>query len=233
MSLATDPSFHVGVFQDLRDAVDVVAPLADDCLPQAGQVAQIPHRGGRHEAAPQQAALQQLRQPLRVLDIGLAARQHLRVPRIHQPDLHRAFEDGEHRPPIDPGRFHRDLGDAVRDQPREQFSQTPQRGRKGLGLGPALAGLQTRHAHGRHHGHLVHVEARTPGIHELHARRLSGRARAFNRVENFLMRARRASAAATRRGTSKRPGSGSATGFAGTSNVSDLWALLVSSYSVS
>jgi len=48
-------------------------------------------------------------------------------------------------------------------------------------------------------------------------------------VKNFLMRDHSARAVSTRWGTSKRPGSGSASGFVGTTNVTDLWTLHVRS----
>ena len=164
----------VGQLQRLRDPIDVVAPLADERFAQAGQVAEIPHGSGRDEAPPQQATFEQLRQPLTIPHIGLAARQHLHVPRVHQLHLHRALQDGKHRPPVHPRGFHRHVRDPVGRQPGGQGLQSPQRGREGLGLRVPRVGPRARPPHTRHHRRLVHVETRTPGIDEVHGRRLSG-----------------------------------------------------------
>src|SRR2546427_10740731 len=66
--------------------------------------------------------------------------------------------------------------------------------------------------------------ARTPRVHDVHGAAFpEGAGRLW--VKNFLMRDHSARAVSTRWGTSKRPGSGSAPGFVGTINVTDLWTL--------
>ena len=66
----------------------MVAPLADQRFAQAGQIAQIAHRARWHETGAQQTTFEQLRQPLTVSDVGLAARHHLDVPRVHEDQAH-------------------------------------------------------------------------------------------------------------------------------------------------
>ena len=53
--------------------------VADQARPLPGQVAQLADRRRRDEAGPQQAVLEQLGDPLGVLDVGLAARDLLDV----------------------------------------------------------------------------------------------------------------------------------------------------------
>jgi hypothetical protein len=72
----------------------------------AGEVAQVALRGGRDAAGAQQAVAQQIRQPLGILDIGLAPRDDLGMLRVDDEDLTVALEQGEHRPPVRPRRFH-------------------------------------------------------------------------------------------------------------------------------
>jgi hypothetical protein len=174
----------VGQLQRLLDPIDVMAPLADEGLAQAGQVAQVPHGAGRHEAPAQQPAFQQLSQPLTIPHIGLAARDHLHVPRVHQHQVQLALQHRIHRAPVHPGGFDGRVGDAVAPQPGGQVPQPAHRGDKGLRLRPALAGAGARHPHAPHHRRLVHVEARTLRIEHVHGRRPSGGSRAFS-AEDF------------------------------------------------
>src|SRR2546426_8999630 len=110
------------------------------------------------------------------------------------------------------------------DQPVGQFSQPARRGGKGLRLAAALPGPRPGEPHAGHHRRFVHVEARTPRVHDVHGAAFpEGAGRLW--VKNFLMRDHSARAVSTRWGTSKRPGSGSAPGFVGTINVTDLWTL--------
>src|SRR3989441_439528 len=110
------------------------------------------------------------------------------------------------------------------DQPVGQFSQPARRGGKGLRLAAALPGPRPGDPHAGHHRRFVHVEARTPRVHDVHGAAFpEGAGRLW--VKNFLMRDHSARAVSTRWGTSKRPGSGSAPGFVGTINVTDLWTL--------
>jgi hypothetical protein len=69
------------------DALALRAVGLDQPLAVAGEIPQLADGRRRHEAAPQQPMLQQLRQPGRVTDIGLAARQDLDVAGVDQQQL--------------------------------------------------------------------------------------------------------------------------------------------------
>ena len=79
MSDATQSSLMPGVLEDLVQPRGLALAVVDLRLAIAGQVPQRADRLGRHEARPQQPGLQQLAQPLRVLDVGLASRDLLHV----------------------------------------------------------------------------------------------------------------------------------------------------------
>ena len=61
-----------GVFEHLVQPVSLTLALLDQRLAITRQVTQRPDRLGRHEARPQQPALKQLTEPLRVQGVGLA-----------------------------------------------------------------------------------------------------------------------------------------------------------------
>jgi hypothetical protein len=65
------------------------------------------------EAAPEQAVLMELLQPLRIVHVALAAGHMLDVARVHEDDRDAPrLEDLKRRNPVHPGRFHRDRRDA-------------------------------------------------------------------------------------------------------------------------
>mgnify|MGYP007025194135 CR=1 FL=1 len=64
---------------DLLQAVQLPAALLNDALTVAGQFPQLPLRPVRDEAGPQKAVLEQVRDPLRVLYIGLPPRHRLHM----------------------------------------------------------------------------------------------------------------------------------------------------------
>ena len=96
-------------------------------LAVARQVAQRADRLGRHEAGAQQPGLQQLAQPGRVGDVGLAARDLLDVAGVDEQALELVLEDRPHRLPVDAGGLHRHLRHAVRLQPVAQRQAAPAR----------------------------------------------------------------------------------------------------------
>src|SRR6266566_1964663 len=67
--------------------------LSDLRLAIAGQGPQRPLRLGRHETGPEQARRHQLAKPLRVRDVGLAARHLLDVAGVHEQALEPILED--------------------------------------------------------------------------------------------------------------------------------------------
>ena len=72
---------------------------------------------------------QQIRQPLRVIDVALAARHILDVLGVGQRQLELALEQMPDGLPVDARRFHGDVGDLVARQPVRQFQQAARRGR--------------------------------------------------------------------------------------------------------
>ena len=94
------PELDLRQLQSLLDPLNMVAALPDQRLAQAGQIAQVPDRAGGHEARPQQATFEQLRQPLAVPDIGLAARDHLDVAGIDQHHAHPRLQPRVHGAPV-------------------------------------------------------------------------------------------------------------------------------------
>jgi hypothetical protein len=60
----------------------------DEPLAVADKIPQLPDLRRGHEAAPQQPTLQQLTQPGRIADVGLAAGQDLDVAGVDQQQLH-------------------------------------------------------------------------------------------------------------------------------------------------
>jgi hypothetical protein len=127
---------------------------------------------GGDEAARQQAALQQLHQPLSVGQVRLAARDVLDVPGVaHQhllevPVLKESMVD---RHGIDPGRLHRHVRDAQRDQPPGRLGQHPAELLE-LALDRLPAVRPVTGQPDRHRDHvLAHVDRRAPLIQHLHA----------------------------------------------------------------
>ena len=90
----------------------------DQPLAVAGQIPQLTDRGRGHEAAPQQPVLQQLCQPGRVADIGLAAGQDLDVAGVDQQQLEACLlQHIPDRLPVLAGGLHHHLDHALGGQP--------------------------------------------------------------------------------------------------------------------
>jgi hypothetical protein len=108
-SVATEDTNVAGLAQLLDTILDPVQVL-QQMYPLAGQIPQLPNGTWRHPTALQLAALQQIRNPLRILGIGLVAVQSLDVLRIDQQQfLKLAFQQVPQRPPVLAGGFHSDL----------------------------------------------------------------------------------------------------------------------------
>jgi hypothetical protein len=82
-----------GVFQRLVQPVGLALALGDLRLALPRQGSQLALRLGRYEAAAQRAGFDELTQPLRVADVGLATRNLLDVPRVAQRQFEVVFED--------------------------------------------------------------------------------------------------------------------------------------------
>src|SRR5712671_5709506 len=71
-------------------------------------------------------------EPLAIRHITLTTREIFHVASVDKDDVKApAFEDFEDRNPVDPGSFHRDVGDATRGEPRRQPVQIAREGREG------------------------------------------------------------------------------------------------------
>jgi hypothetical protein len=136
-----------GVLQDLVQPLRLPGALLDLRPAIPGEVAQLPDRGGRHEAGPHQAVLDQLADPLGIGDVSLAAGHVAQMPGVQQPALHRILKDIERRLPVHPGRLHADQPHPLGDQPVPQRQQLHGHGPKRphlLGPAPIRAGVRTQ-----------------------------------------------------------------------------------------
>jgi hypothetical protein len=100
------------------DALTLGGVGLDEPLAVAGQVAELADGWRRDEAAAQQPMLQQLAQPRRIANVGLAAGQDLDMPGIDQQQLQPALL--QHIParlPVLAGRLHHHLGDLLLGKP--------------------------------------------------------------------------------------------------------------------
>ncbi len=130
------------------------------------QLTQLPLWLRRHQAATQQAALQQLRDPLAVLDIGLASRHVLDVLGVDQEDLEAVLQQVPDRLPVNPGRFHSDMAHPFGLQPVGQFQQLLGHGAVGTGVLMHLAFVEA--AHRGDDGLFVNIKSSTAGIEDVH-----------------------------------------------------------------
>ena len=150
---------EVGVLQRFLDALHMAGLLAHELLAGAQQGAQLLGRRLRHEARADQAVRQQVGQPDRIGDIGLAAGHVLDVGGVGQDQREVAIgEDMPDRLPVDTGRLHRDMGAAALCQPGGQRQQPGGCGVETAHLG---SGRAVDHNPDRgNHRILVHVEPR-------------------------------------------------------------------------
>jgi hypothetical protein len=142
------------------EAVGLALALLDLGFAVAGQLAQGADRLRRHEARPQKTRLGELAEPGGVCDVGLAPRHLLDVAGVDEDAFELVLEDRPDWLPVDAGRLHRDLGDAVGGEPVAQGQQPRHRGRE---LGKVL--LASTAIFGRAHagGHLRLVDIERPG----------------------------------------------------------------------
>jgi hypothetical protein len=107
----------IGRLQDFLDPIDITGALLDQLPPVAGQLAQFAEGRWGHETRPEQAMLQQPRDPLAILDVGLAPGHRLDVLGIDEEELEGTLQYLVDGPPVDPGALHRDVRAPGRDQP--------------------------------------------------------------------------------------------------------------------
>lgn len=149
-----------GILEHLVQAVGLSLTLGDLRLGLARELPKLPDGFGRNEARPEQAVLEELGDPGRVGDVGLATGHVAHVGGVDHDRVHGSFEDVEHGAPEDPRGLHRDVGDAVADEPVEKGEQPLGRG------GELLLVLHPASVKSRHPGAggdlvPVDVEART------------------------------------------------------------------------
>jgi hypothetical protein len=162
----------IGALQHLLQPIDQTGAFAHKVGTVTGQVAQVALRPWRDETGPHQSMTEQLGDPLRVLDIGLAARDRLDVLGIEQPDLEAPLQNVVHRLPILAGALHADVRAAARGQPVGEPQEFVRGGPKGLRLAVALT-VGTHHETAHHHRLLVHINSRAARKHDVHPRRSS------------------------------------------------------------
>jgi len=162
-----------GVLQGLLDPLALGAVGLDEPLAVAGEIPQLADRLGRHEAAPQQAMLQQLAQPGRIADIGLAAGQNLDVVGVDQqqrkPALLQHIPDGL---PVLAGGLHHHLGHTLGGQPVGQCLKARGEGRKGADLLASCSAGGGRDAHASDNLVLADVQAAATFHYQLHRHHL-------------------------------------------------------------
>ncbi len=111
---------------------------------------------------------QQIGQPHRVVDIGLAPRHVLHARGVGQHQFEVAFEHMPHRLPVHARGLHTHMLDAERVEPIGQGQQA--RGGGGKGAHFLQRGAVAGDAHARHHRLLVHVQSRAARIDDFHDR---------------------------------------------------------------
>ena len=123
---------HVHLHERLLHVLDVRGGVLHQPLPMAQVRAQPDHGVAGPEAAAEQAILMELLQPLRIVHVGLAARDMLDVAGVHQQHLEAPrFEDLEDRDPVHAGRLHGDRRDAGRREPIGQVVEITAEGAEG------------------------------------------------------------------------------------------------------
>lgn len=123
MSVATMASLIPASSRHLVEPVGLARPVLDEGLAVAGEVAELPDRGRRHEAPPQEPALQQLRDPGAVGHIGLPPGHVGHVGGVDQEEREGILEHVVDRFPVDPRALHRHVGHPGGGEPIPQRQQ--------------------------------------------------------------------------------------------------------------
>jgi hypothetical protein len=164
-----DTELEVGILQNLLDALRVRAPLAYELLAGAGKRAQLLHGNKRHEAGSDKTVAQQIGQPHRVVDVGLATGNVLQVCGVGQHQLGMTVEQVPRGLSVHAGGLHGYVLDAQRVEPVGQGQQQP---RGGCGKRAHLLqhGAVGSNSCTGSHRLLVHVQTRTAGIDDCYDR---------------------------------------------------------------
>lgn len=160
MLLIAEFEFDVGILQGLLEAQRVAGPFPHQLLARPHKIAQLLRLAVGHEARPDQSVRLQISQPLRIADVALAARHVLDVCRIGQHQLKLpGAQDMPDRLPIDAGRLHHHVPNAMAVQPVRKRQQIPRHGLERSNFTFDLAPLHQTHA--GHHRVLVNIQACT------------------------------------------------------------------------
>jgi hypothetical protein len=102
--------------------------------------------------------LNELADPVRVFDVGLATRDVAQVMRVQKPALEPLLERLEHRLPVHTSGLHPEKRDAGLAKPRGELPEPRECRVERLGLLIPLAATGARHAGGRHHVVAMHIK---------------------------------------------------------------------------
>ncbi len=167
MSVATMASLIPASSRHLVEPVGLARPVLDEGLAVAGEVAELPDRGRRHEAPPQEPALQQLRDPGGIRQVGLPPREVPDVGSVHQEEGVAVLEQVVDGPPVDPGALHRHVADLVRGEPVPERQELGSRGPESLQDLRPLPPLP-REPHAGGDGGLMHIQPGTARDQHIH-----------------------------------------------------------------
>jgi hypothetical protein len=172
----------VGLGQRLLDPLDIAGLLAHQLLAGAHQRAQVMESLVGDEARLDQSERRQVRDPHRIVHVGLAAGDRFDVAGVGDDQRERALVQYlPDRHPIDPGRLHRDQRALTGCQPIPQRFEPG-----GRRLERPTFPLRLAVAHQPHASHdavLVHVQTRYPFVDHFH-HRLPSRGRRQGRLKN-------------------------------------------------
>ena len=164
--------FDVGLFEKLLNAIRHRTLRLLQLCPKARQIAQILNVGGRHKAAPNQAMLQEISDPLTIFGIGLTTRNHFDVMWIHQQQLEMALQHSPDGSPVHPGRFHGNVAYLMLSKPISQPQQIGSHRSETANLSVLAIPGTTDHA--GIDALLVHIQSSAASVNHLHRAFLSG-----------------------------------------------------------
>jgi len=121
----------VGILQHFLEPVGDPSALLHETTTMPRQIAQGALLSRRDEAAAQQAVAQQIGQPFRIADIGLAAGHGLHMLGVDDEHVELTFQQVIDRPPVDAGAFHHHMRAASLGQPIRQGQQVGCHGSEG------------------------------------------------------------------------------------------------------
>src|SRR6266571_8159499 len=151
----------IGALEQLEETVLLRSPALNQLPAIAKEVSKLTDGLGWHEALRDQAVPEQIRDPLAVLDVGLAAGDVLDVVSIAYRDVEGILQDGIHRLPVDARALHRHVGTSFGEKPVLESQQLAcDRTKRADDLARLLVRLARQKA-GRDR-RLAHVDAAAP-----------------------------------------------------------------------